>query len=212
MNWADQYDTGDESADVFQPSATPFSQQRRNRFVVLTLLIGGGLLTFVGMWTLSGGPASASAGTDAEVAISRYLAPAPAGENTSSAEDPLAVLASFGAPSTSVPVEALRSNPFLIPGRNAGLPIQLAPASMDQARDDRMIQMQMTVEAMRVSMVLQGRSSLAIVGGVSLSIDKPVEYEPDLVLQLVEVNERGITVTATDPLLDASIEVRLSRP
>ena len=83
---------------------------------------------------------------------------------------------------------------------------------MDQARDDRMIQMQMTVEAMRVSMVLQGRSSLAIVGGVSLSMDKPVEYEPDLVLQLVEVNERGIMVTATDPLLHASIDVRLSRP
>ncbi len=220
MNWTDQlendhyvgHDKGSESADVFRPSATPFSQQRQKRLVVLALLLGGGLLTFVGMWTLSGGPTSANAGTDAEVAISRYLAPAPAGEDTSGDQDPLAVLASFGAPSTSVPVEELRSNPFMIPGRNSGLPIQLAPASMDQARDDRMIQMQMTVEAMRVSMVLQGRSSLAIVGGVSLSIDKPVEYEPDLVLQLVEVNESGIMVTATDPLLDASIEVRLSRP
>ena len=212
MNWIDQSDTNGESPDVFRPTETPFSQQRRKRFVVLTLLLGGGLVAIVGMRTISSGPASANAGTDAEVAISRYLAPTPAGVETSRAEDPLAVLASFGAPATSVAVEKLRSNPFMIPGRNTGMPIQFAPASMDQARDERIIQMQMTVEAMRVSMVLQGRRSVAIVGGVSLSIDKPVEYEPDLVLQLVGVNERGIMVTATDPGLDATINVRLSRP
>jgi hypothetical protein len=212
MNWTDQYDTGGESTDVFQPSATPFSQQRRKRFVVLSLLLGGGFIAIIGMRTISDGPASANAGTDAEVAISRYLAPAPTAEETSGAEDPLAVLASFGAPATSVAVEELRSNPFMIPGRNSGMPIQLAPVRMDQDRNDRMTQMLMTVEAMRVSMVLEGRHSVAIVGGVSLSIDKPVEYEPDLVLQLVAINKRGIMVTAPDPLLEASIEIRLSRP
>ena len=63
MNWTDQYDTGGESTDVFQPSATPFSQQRRKRFVVLSLLLGGGFIAIIGMRTISDGPASASAGT-----------------------------------------------------------------------------------------------------------------------------------------------------
>jgi hypothetical protein len=212
MTWNDISDADGESADVFQPSATPFSQQRRKRLVVLALLVGGGLLAIVGMRVVSGGPTAANADTAAEVAISRYLAPPAEDAEPSAGEDPLAVLAGFGAPPASIPVDSLRSNPFVLPGSNADTPLNLAPANLDHARSARMTEMQMTVEAMRVSMVLEGRHSVAIVGGTRLPMHKPVEYDADLILELSDVNARGLVVTATDPELGATIDVRLSRP
>ena len=213
MNWADLSDTAGAVEPAEQPRpTTPFSKQRRKRVAVMAMLIGGGLMMIVGMRFLSGGPTTAPADTGAAVEISSYLAPAPDGDAPDPKSDPLAVLAGFGTGPQSMSHATLDRNPFLIPGSSIESPMPLSPVNADHRRDERVAALQAAVEVLRVSVVLQGRRSMAVVGGVNLPIDTPVEFDTDLTLTLVSVDAAGITVEATDPILGISTPVQLSRP
>jgi hypothetical protein len=216
VNWTDLSDvtaSAEPSVEPAVPAAmTPFTKQRRNRIAVMTMLIGGGLMMIVGMRFLSGGPASATADTGAAVEISSYLAPSPDGDAPDPATDPLAVLAGFGAGPPSTHHASLDRNPFLIPGSSMESPMPLSPVNADHHRAERLADLQAAVEVLRVSVVLQGRRSMAVVGGVNLPIDTPVEFDTDLTLTLIGVDAAGITVEATDPLLGLSTPVHLPRP
>ncbi len=214
MNWTDLAEAhGDDSpVPSHQPASTPFSKQRRNRIAVMVMLIGGGLMMIVGMRFVSGGPATATADSGAEVEISSYLAPAADGTAPDPISDPLAVLAGFGSTPPSMNHTTLDRNPFLIPGGTVNVPMTYSPVDEGQRTEARVAELQAEVEVLRVSVVLQGRRSMAVVGGLNLLIDTPVEFDTDLTLTLVAVDTGGITVEATDPTLGVSTDVHLSRP
>ncbi len=215
MNWSDasapSVPEATSQIDEQSSACQPFSQQRRMRLLVLSLVIGGGLLMIVGMQLITGGPASAVAASDAESTISAYLAPDDSIAHVAK-DDPLAVLSRFGTPQMSVPLSNLRHNPFLLPGSAAGGPTPLPRITVDQARTAREAELRSRVAHMRVSMVLQGRHSVAVVGDLSLPFGTPVELDQRTHLRLVSIDRRGITVEASDPSIDVSTLIQLDRP
>ncbi len=217
MTWSDVERTGGVNAqdDMFEPTtqATPFAAQRRRRLFIMALVLGGGCLTIVGMRLYSGGPTTAVAADDAVETISAYLAPDQ--ERLAAdipVDDPLVVLARCAEPPDHVPVEDLKSNPFLLPGGLSALPTVPSHTSQENLRETRREQMEQQVQAMRVSMVLQGRHSVAVVGDVTLPLEHPIEYQPNLTLTLLSISNGQVRLRATDPLADTSITLDLPRP
>jgi len=207
---------GDQPAPDTAPpadSTTPFAAQRRRRMLVLALVIGGGCLTIVGMRLHSGGPTAAIADDGASNAISAYLAPPSAEQKVSPPPtDPLSILARCAQPPNHIPVESLKSNPFLLPGGLSALPVVTSRTSQEDLREARRIHMQQQLESMRVSLVLQGRHSVAVVGNVTLPLDHTIEYDADLHLTLLAIAPQSVRVEASDPLSEATIQVDLPRP
>ncbi len=216
MTWAEANESGGLASERGTATPqTPFAQQRRTRIVIMALVIGGGLAMIAAMRVLSGGPSQTAANSDAQVAISAFLAPATGDRLTdsgSAASDPLKVLAEFNTPIARVPFDSLRANPFILPGGAMAIPVARSQTSIDDARNARAFQMREELAAMRVSMVLQGRSSLAVVGGITLPLEKPVEYDSQTTLCLKSVSSAGVIVEATDTALSLTIAVDLPRP
>ena len=217
MNWIDSTEierVGDEEV-ITSPDAAPFSGQRRTRMVLMGLVAGGGLCLIVIMRLLSGGPAAATAEFNAEEEIVAYLNPAvPSLSNNVQLDDddPLSVLAHSNNPKLRVPLEALKGNPFVLPGRLIDAPIMMSQSRIDEAREARITQMHSQISEMRVSMVLRGRHSVSVVGGISLPLHKDVELDERTHLRLLSLDGPGVLVQATDSELDASVEVELPRP
>ena len=87
MTWSDVEATGSECDQVLEtPLSTPFSQERRRRLTVMSLVIGGGAVIIMGMRFFVGGPATASAQVEAQRTIASYLLPgnAPSPSNDAS--------------------------------------------------------------------------------------------------------------------------------
>ena len=77
MTWAEANESGGLASERGTATPqTPFAQQRRTRIVIMALVIGGGLAMIAAMRVLSGGPSQTAANSDAQVAISAFLAPA----------------------------------------------------------------------------------------------------------------------------------------
>ena len=217
MNWIDPLDADTVDDDVFvaSPDSTPFSGQHRTRVILMGLVTGGGLCLIVVMRLLSGGPAAATAEFNAEHEITAYLDPAETqsdGQVLLAHEDPLRILARSNGPKLRVPLEALKGNPFVLPGRLIDAPIMMSQSRIDEAREARVSQMRSQVSEMRVSMVLRGRHSVAVVGDISLPLNKDVELDERTKLRLLSVDGPGVLVQATDSELDVSVEVELPRP
>ncbi len=213
MTWAEANESGGLATAANIPtSQTPFSQHRQTRIVIMVLVMGGGLAMIAAMRMLSGGPAQTTAGTDAQIAISAYLAPATDEQADATVADPLQVLAEFNTPIARVPFDALRTNPFILPGGTMAIPAARSQTSIEDARNARAFQMREEIGDMRVSMVLQGRSSLAVVGGITLPLEKPVEYDSQTTLCLKAVSSAGVVVEATDTTLKLTVTVDLPRP
>lgn len=217
MNWTDpiQSEPIAEDPTVATPNMTPFSGQRRTRMMLMGLVTGGGLCLIVFMRLLSGGPAKATAEFTAEQEISAYLNPAASETNGNlqlADDDPLRLLAQSNGPKLLVPYEALKGNPFVLPGRLIDAPIMMSQSRVDEAREARSAQMQSQLAEMRVSMVLRGRHSVAVVGNISLPLHKDVEFDERTQLRLLSLDGPGVLVQATDSELDVSVEVELPRP
>jgi hypothetical protein len=183
--------------------------------MLMTVVAGGGLCLIVIMRMLSGGPTAANADFDAAQKISAYLSPASSqatGDPPPSNDDPLRVLAQSNGPKLHVPLEALRGNPFVLPGRLLDAPIMMSQSRIDEAREARIAQMQAQLSDMRVSMVLRGRHSVAVVGDISLPLHEDVDLDERTQLRLLSLDGPGVLVQATDSELDVSVEVELPRP
>jgi len=217
MNWTDPSDGEftDDAAIVVPADSSPFSGQRRTRVILMSLVTGGGLCLIVIMRLLSGGPAAATAEFNAEQEISGYLSPADPVVVTmppTSNDDPLRILARSSGPKIRVPLAALKGNPFVLPGRLIDAPIMMSQSRIDEARDARVTEMRSRISEMRVSMVLRGRHSVAVVGDISLPLQKNVELDERTTLQLLSLDGSGVLVQAIDSELDVSVEVELPRP
>jgi hypothetical protein len=217
MNWTDPSDgeSIDDDAIVVPDDSSPFSGQRRTRVILMSLVTGGGLCLIVVMRLLSGGPAAATAEFNAEQEISGYLSPADPIVVTMSpigTDDPLRILARSNGPKVRVPLAALKGNPFVLPGRLIDAPIMMSQSRINEARDARITEMRSRISEMRVSMVLRGRHSVAVVGDISLPLQKNVELDERTTLQLLSLDGSGVLVQATDSELDVSVEVELPRP
>jgi hypothetical protein len=216
MNWTEPIDTpNDEQVFVVTESTTPFAGQRRKRVLLMTLVAGGGLCLIVAMRMLSGGPTTANAGFEAEKEISGYLIPHQTQNETSTQpnqDDPLHVLAQSNGPKMRVPLHALKGNPFIVPGRLMDAPIVMSASRIDEARETRIEEMRSQVEDMRVSMVLRGRHSVAVVGSMSLPLNSDVDFDERTQIRLISLDGRGVVVRATDTELGASVDIELPRP
>lgn len=216
MNWIDPLNTPDDQHDfIVTDSTTPFAGHRRKRVMLMSLVAGGGLCLIVVMRMLSGGPSTASAGFEAEREISAYLTPnqdqhgsAPQPDHT----DPLHVLAQSNGPKLRVPLRALKGNPFVLPGRLLDAPIVMSASRIHEARDARIEQMRAQVQDMRVSMVLRGRHSVAVVGNMSLPLSTDVEFDERTMLRLISLDGPSVVVRATDAELGATVDIELPRP
>ncbi|MDP7070832.1 MAG: hypothetical protein QF561_05740 [Phycisphaerales bacterium] len=213
MTWAEVDHAGGIGSEAEVESVqTPFSRHRRTRVLVMSLVVGGGLAMIAAMRMLSGGPAQTAASTEAQVAISAYLSPPKDTADLASSQDPLRVLRQFQSPIERVPYESLRGNPFILPDGATVVPVARSQTSIDDARNARAFQMREEIGSMRVSMVLQGRSSLAVVGGITLPLEKAVEYDAQTTLVLKAVTSGGVVVEATDTALSLTVAVDLPRP
>lgn len=217
MNWTDPLNTPSEEDEFIAATetATPFAGHTRKRVMLMSLVAGGGLCLIVVMRMLSGGPTTANAGFEAEQEISAYLTPSQDQASTPTQldhDDPLRVLAQSNEPKLRVPLHALKGNPFVLPGRLMDAPIVMSESRIDEAREARIEQMRAQVAEMRVSMVLRGRHSVAVVGNISLPLDTDVDLDERTQLRLVSLDAGGLVVRATDVKLDASVDIELPRP
>ena len=217
MNWTDPLNTPSEEHEFIAETetATPFAGHTRKRVMLMSLVAGGGLCLIVVMRMLSGGPATANASFEAEREISAYLTPSQTQASTPTQldhDDPLRVLAQSNGPKMRVPLNALKGNPFVLPGRLMDAPIVMSESRIDEAREARIEQMRAQVAEMRVSMVLRGRHSVAVVGNISLPLDTDVDLDERTQLRLVSLDAGGLVVRATDVKLDASVDIELPRP
>ena len=218
MNWlqptdalANQKSFDSDPSKSEKGSVLPFSTQRRMRLWVLTMVVGGGLILVICMRFLTGGPQAALASTEDSQAISQYLNPF-TNAASSSTNDPLAILARFDSKPVRIPLDSLRSNPFVLPGSFVSGPSSLPLAAADQARTSRGEEMKLRIAAMRVAMVLQGRHSVAMIDDISLPINREVELDTRMHLMLTDITASTITVRAIDPTIQVSVDVVLDRP
>jgi hypothetical protein len=88
----------------------------------------------------------------------------------------------------------------------------MSASRIDEARETRIEEMRSQVEDMRVSMVLRGRHSVAVVGSMSLPLNSDVDFDERTQIRLISLDGRGVVVRATDTELGASVDIELPRP
>ena len=213
MTWSDVETTGSECDQVLEtPLSTPFSQERRRRLTVMSLVIGGGAVIIMGMRFFVGGPATASAQVEAQRTIASYLLPGDAPSPSDDASLAMEMLSRNRQPSTEHLPRAVHANPFILPG-------SLQAVVMDTPRQQRPSQqhlreqeLQSIAGDMHVSMVLLGRTTMAIIDGHTIRLNEPVELPDNVNLTLRAVHDTGIHVQLNDVAMDITYEAILPKP
>lgn len=221
MTWADTSDMAggaptDEALELTQEctvEAAVFEGHARRRMALLATVFGGGLTVIVLMRLVFGGPTEVQADPVDEEIVAKFLEPAESG--ASPMISTFGLVSIFGQGSATeqhVPWSRVKGNPFILPGAESTAATPMPTQTVNSVKRAREAQLREQVEAMRVSMVLRGRHTVAVVGDISLPLAEVVELDPQTRITLVRIDGSGVHVRLDDPVLDVRVEVALSRP
>ena len=215
MTWSDVEVTASEieTEQAFEPIAeSPFSRERKRRITVMSLVIGGGAVIIVGMRFFVGGPATATAQIEAQRTIESYLLPSDSHSNTDTTSNAIATLSHSDQFRAGHAVRAVHMNPFILPGTLQAVVAETSGHRGPSRQLVREEELQSLVSEMHVSMVLRGRTTMAIIDGHTVRLNEAVELPDNVNLTLMAVNSSGIHVQLADPSMDVTHEAILPKP
>ncbi|MCH2133987.1 MAG: hypothetical protein MK116_09590 [Phycisphaerales bacterium] len=197
-----------------------FARSSRKRPAILLVTVAAGsLVAIVTMRTLTGGIGQVMADTGMDTAVNGFLefmrhGTAESESPTTAEGDPFADLVTDHYAAMQIPLEDLRSNPFVTPWTvQHATPVANTRTAMSPSQQRRIRRSELLgcADLMLVQSVMTGSNPIATINDHVVRIgDRVVLDEEDAIFTLRQVDTHGIQVEAVDP--DLNLQVTFAVP